>query len=163
VLKPMNLRGTRARVAVGLAAAVAIGIQLIPPVTPTATLPGAAAMTEILDVPGPVEAILRKACHDCHSPETRWPWYARVAPISWYVAKDVQHGRSNLDFSRWSTDPDREPTPLQRLRWMCEDVLVGSMPPRLYRLAHPDARLTEEEQRQICAWTARVRRELQER
>lgn len=148
---------------IGLTVALGLGIQLIPPITPSATLPGDAAMTDILNVPGPVEAILRRACYDCHSAETRWPWYAGVAPVSWYVARDVQHGRSNLDFSRWSTDPDREPTPHQRLRWMCEDVLDGTMPPRLYRLAHPEARLGDDAKRLLCAWTARVRRELQQR
>lgn len=146
----------------GLTAALFIGIQLIPPITPTATLPGNGTMAEILEVPEPIETILRQACYDCHSPETRWPWYARLAPVSWYVAQDVQHGRSNLDFSRWSTDPDREPTPLQRLRWMCEDVLDGTMPPRLYRLAHPEARLRDDQKRLLCAWTASVRRDLQQ-
>lgn len=137
--------------------------QLFQPRPPGPVLPGDGTLSDHVSVPGHVETLLRKACYDCHSGETRWPWYSRVSPVSWLIARDVQHGRSDLDFSHWSTDPYREPTPDQRLRWMCEDVREGSMPPRLYRLAHPEARLSEEDRDAICVWSTRVRREIERR
>jgi hypothetical protein len=110
-------------------------------------------MTEHVAPPSGVQEILKRACYDCHSPETRWPWYSRVSPISWLVNHHVEDGRSNLDFSRWSTDPDLEPTPAQRLRWTCGEVQDGFMPPLSYRLLHPEARLQQDEKDAICAWT----------
>lgn len=141
-------------------ALVALALQFFHPSPPRPTLPGDGTMSDHVRVPETVETLLRQACYDCHSEETRWPWYSRVSPLSWLIVRDVEHGRSNLDFSRWSTDPVREPTPDQRLRWICEDIEEGDMPPELYRLAHPEARLDAEEEKLICSWTARARREL---
>jgi hypothetical protein len=115
-------------------------------------------MAEHLAVPDRVDSLLRAACYDCHSGDTHWPWYSRVAPVSWLIVHDVRHGRSNLDFSVWSVDPVREPTPDQRLRWICENVRSGEMPPWLYRLGHPAARLTAAEKDAICAWSDGARR-----
>lgn len=130
-----------------------LAAQLVRPAPPRGVLPGDGTLLDHVAVPDPVQVLLRRACSDCHSEETRWPWYSRIAPVSWLVARDVRHGRSDLDFSRWSTDPAREPTPLQRLRWICRDIRREIMPPRLYLLAHPEARLSEQEEDRICAWT----------
>jgi hypothetical protein len=131
-----------------------LGMQLIRPEVSRATLPGDGTLADHLPVPAEVDTLLRTACYDCHSDKTRWPWYAHVAPVSWLIAYDVRHGRSDLDFSSWSTDPVREPTPTQRLTWMCDDVRDGTMPPPLYRLLHPKARLRDDEKEMLCAWTA---------
>jgi hypothetical protein len=111
-------------------------------------------MTSYVVTPPAVEAVLRKACYDCHSSETRWPWYSKIAPVSWLVAGHVQHGRGNLDFSVWSTDPVVEPTEAQRLNAICREMRNDLMPPRDYRLLHPEARLTASDTELICAWTA---------
>jgi hypothetical protein len=133
-----------------------LGLQLVQPESPTAVLPGQGPIGDHVAVTAEVEAVLRESCYDCHSGQTRWPWYSHVSPVSWLLAHDVQHGRSNLDFDRWSTDPLREPTPTQRLRWMCREVREGVMPPWLYLLAHPGARLDDEETERLCAWTERA-------
>lgn len=100
-----------------------------------------------------VDVRLLPRCYDCHSDETHWPWYFRVAPISWLVAYDVRHERADLDFTRWSVSPVREPTPEQRFRWMCREVRSDIIPPRAYLLAHPHARLRASEKNAPCAWT----------
>jgi hypothetical protein len=133
------------------------GAQLIRPERPRGVLPGDGRMNDLVEVPANVDSLLRRSCYDCHSDATRWPWYAHVAPVSWLVIHDVRHARADLDFSRWSTDPVREPTPQQQFRWMCQYVRRGIMPPRLYRLAHPRARLTETDREVLCAWTDRQR------
>lgn len=158
-------RGDHPRVGPAMVAltAVALGIQFIRPDPPTAVLPSDGEISDHVDVPADVERILRNACSDCHSAETRWPWYSRVAPVSWWIAQDVQHGRSNLDFSAWSRDPHREPTPRQRLTWMCRDVRSGTMPPLAYTIVHPEARLTPREQDRLCAWTRDAVRSLEDR
>lgn len=149
-------RTRRLPAAIGIPVIVLL-LQLVRPAPPGGSLPGDGTIGDHLSVPPEMDALLRAACYDCHSDGTRWPWYARVAPVSWLVAADVRHGRSNLDFSRWSVDPVVEPTPVQRLTWMCDDVRDGTMPPWLYRLAHPEARLDAREKASLCAWTADAR------
>lgn len=144
----------RVMVVAGLALA---GAQLVQPGRPVAVLPGDGRMADHVDVPPRIRSLLDRACADCHSDRTRWPWYARVSPVSWLIHRDVQEGRGNLDFSSWSVDPTREPTPDQRLRWMCENARDRSMPPRLYRWMHPEARLSEADVDALCAWTDRAR------
>lgn len=94
-------------------------------------------------------ALAQGACFDCHSNQTVWPWYARIAPSSWVVWYDVTEGREALNFSEWDRhandeyiDPD-DPFPPKTLSERIEAVIRdGSMPPGTYRLAHPAARLS---------------------
>jgi hypothetical protein len=117
-------------------------------------------MSAHVQVPPVVDSILRRACYDCHSNETRWPLYARVAPASWIIAEDVRAGRSDLNFSDWSTDPGREPTPSQRLGGICSDLRKRIMPIRSYLFLHPSARVSPAETEMICAWTQAARESL---
>jgi hypothetical protein len=94
-------------------------------------------------------ALAQTACFDCHSNETVWPWYARLAPSSWVVWYDVTEGREALNFSEWDRHADDEyvdpndPFPPKTLSERIEAVIRdGSMPPGTYRLAHPAARLS---------------------
>ncbi len=79
-----------------------------------------------------------RACFDCHSNETVWPWYSYVAPVSWLVQRDVDGGREELNFSEWNR-------PQEEAEESAETVREGSMPPRTYLLTHPEARLTDTE------------------
>jgi hypothetical protein len=106
-------------------------------------------------VPAPPEvmAILRRACWDCHSRETVWGWHTRIAPISWLVAHDVNEGRRELDFSAWGTGRHRERVG----RKIAEEVREGEMPPWLYRLAHPAARLSDADRAVLVGWAATLK------
>lgn len=119
------------------------------------------SMHQHVQVPSEIDSMIRRACYDCHSNETRWPAYAWVAPVSWLVARDVRRARSDLNFSEWGTDPDREPTPTQRLGGICSDLRKGIMPPRSYLLMHPRARVSNIELERICQWTLEAREQLQ--
>jgi hypothetical protein len=106
------------------------------------------------DVPASpeVRAILRRACYDCHSNETVWPWYSRVAPVSWLVAQDVHEGRAELNFSTW----DRYTTQQQvkKLKESLEEVNEGEMPPWFYLPVHRDAALTAQDRATLHQWAA---------
>lgn len=78
-----------------------------------------------------------RACFDCHSNETVWPWYSNAAPVSWLVQQDVDKGREELNYSEWNRPQEGEES--------AETVLERSMPPSSYLLTHPDARLTDAE------------------
>jgi hypothetical protein len=87
--------------------------------------------------------LAERACFDCHSNETKWPWYAKVAPLSWVLQRDVEAGRSVLNFSEWTQPND--------LAMAAEgEVIRREMPPRTYRMIHEDARLTREEKLQLA-------------
>jgi hypothetical protein len=93
--------------------------------------------------------VLRRACYDCHSNETRWPWYSRVSPVSWLIARDVRRGRAHLNFSEWNR---LSPQAAQhKLREACEEVRAGEMPLALYRWFHSEARLSAADADWICA------------
>ena len=81
-------------------------------------------------------AVARRACMDCHSNETTWPWYSNIAPISWLVQRDVDKGRKTLNFSDWEADNMGSET-------MVPAVKKGKMPFPPYLILHPDARLSD--------------------
>src|SRR5581483_2760721 len=80
--------------------------------------------------------LARRACFDCHSNLTTWPWYSNVAPVSWLVYRDVVDGRSNLNFSEWNQPQDGAGDAV-------EAVSGGSMPPWYYTIMHPKAKLIQ--------------------
>lgn len=101
-------------------------------------------------VPADVAASLHAACYDCHSYETKWPWYSHIAPASWLVVSDVNEGRHNMNFSEWPADPVHIAKKLDRIN---EELDSREMPPKKYTLLHPEARLTEEQRKAIMDWT----------
>jgi hypothetical protein len=138
-------RGRRsALVAAALAAALFAGIQFVPVERsnpPVVSEPLAGAQ---------VDALLRRACYDCHSNETRWPWYSKVAPVSWLVADHVREGRGQLNFSAWPAFDFAAQEHL--LREIVDEVAAEKMPPSSYLLAHADARLSDADKAVLLEW-----------
>jgi len=130
-----------------LLAFVFLGMQFIP----TATTPKPSATTGALmaEVINPqVGAIFDRSCQDCHSSRTTWPWYSRVAPMSWIVSKHVSAGREILDFSDWANQPH----PAEERMLICDAVSDGRMPLPEYTLIHRNARLSKRDIELICNW-----------
>ena len=99
--------------------------------------------------PPQIAALLHAACYDCHSDETRWPWYSHVAPVSWLLASDVNEGRRHMNLSDWPQDSERAARKLER---MSEELDYKEMPPAKYTLLHPEARLTADQREQLIHW-----------
>ncbi len=98
-----------------------------------------------------VKPLLKRACYDCHSNETVWPWYSNVAPVSWLIASDVNEGRQKVNFSEWrsySTDVQNK-----KLEKIVEELQEGGMPPWYYSMMHRDSRLSPEERDRVKSWT----------
>jgi heme-binding protein len=95
-----------------------------------------------------IEAVIDRACRDCHSNETRWPWYSNVAPVSWLIDHEVQAGRAVLNFSRWGTYSVEQQRKL--FKDACEEVREGEMPIFTYTLLHTEAKLVPSDVRAIC-------------
>ena len=88
--------------------------------------------------PPETASLFHRACYDCHSDQTKWPWYSNVAPVSWLVRRDVNGGRRHLNFSRWNE-------PQRHAKDVANEVKQGDMPPWFYLPMHPNARLSEAE------------------
>jgi hypothetical protein len=134
----------------GLAVLFALGaVQLVPVETSNPPVTG--------DVPTSpaVKVVLRRACYDCHSNETRWPWYARIAPVSWLVARDVRKGRAELNFSIWDQYSSKQQ--VKKLKESWEKVAEGEMPPWFYLPVHRDARLSAEDRALLRQWAREPR------
>lgn len=98
-----------------------------------------------------VVSVLRRACYDCHSNQTVWPWYSRVAPVSWVIARDVHEGRAALNFSTWNQlSADKQ---AEALKESWEEVAEGKMPTWYYVALHPEARLSGNDQSVLRAWS----------
>jgi hypothetical protein len=108
------------------------------------------------EVPAPenVKAVLRAACYNCHSNETKWPWYSYVAPVSWMIADDVHSARSHVNLSEWESIPPRDRPAVADHMWKL--VREGEMPLLMYRWMHPEARLSEDQKALIRDWAGSV-------
>ena len=127
---------------------VLVGIQFIP-----VTMTNPPVEEEIVASPA-VKAILKRACYDCHSHETIWPGYSRVAPVSWLLAWDVREGREELNFSTWNRYDQKKRNKIIKEIW--EEVEEGEMPPWFYLPLHPDAGLSEQDHAVLRTWAASV-------
>ena len=100
--------------------------------------------------PPEIATMLRTACYDCHSYETRWPWYGHVAPVSWWINSHVTDAREVLNFSEWpNSDPQKA---ARKLNHIGDSVRDGDMPLPSYLKIHKAARLTEQQRDVLSNW-----------
>jgi len=127
---------------------VLVGAQFVrpdrtnPPTDPSRTIQSQAGTASELG------SILDRACGDCHSNETVWPWYTEVAPVSWLMALGVTKGREAVNFSEWAAYPPAQQRSL--LAFSCQDVRTNRMPGP-YTLVRPETKLSEADVETICA------------
>ena len=104
-----------------------------------------------IDAPAEITEILRRSCYDCHSHETRWPWYSYVAPMSWFVVDHVDDGRADLNFSDWPVfDFEAQDLAFEDIGQQIEQ---GEMPLTSDLLLHPSARLSDDDRRRLLRWS----------
>jgi heme-binding protein len=151
------------KILVGLiaAAVIAIGGSLIHPFGTAGTPGNNEAILREAQIDPETLALFERACQNCHSERTEWPWYSHVAPISWLLTRDVQQARLRMNLSRWQdySSSDR----LSLLSGIGGAVRNRKMPVQRYLLLHPEARLTEKERQQIYEWTRTERGRLRMR
>jgi hypothetical protein len=139
---------------VGLVAVLAI-IQIIPPSRTNPTVNPSRILEAHVQVPQPVLQILQRSCYDCHSNATVWPWYSHVAPISWYVAHDVNSARSHVNFQDWEAQ-ESPAEGKEHLGLTCKLARNGNMPPADYRFIHKGTELSPADVNTICAWSQQI-------
>lgn len=109
-------------------------------------------------VPAEVEAILKRACYDCHSNATTYPWYANVQPLGWWLEWHVRDGKKHLNFSEFASYTARRAT--RKLEEVAEEVREHNMPLPSYLLTHPEARLSDADVKLLSDWATETRRSL---
>lgn len=125
-------------------------IQLIRPDTSTPAVDPTQDFMQVLQPPTEVATMLKTACYDCHSYETRYPWYNQIVPVSWWLANHVREGREHLNFSTFAaiSPGDRA----EVLEEIIEEIKKGKMPLDSYTWTHADARMSAEQKNVLVAW-----------
>lgn len=144
-------RSTGKKILIGFGV-LAVAMQFFRPGRENPTTDPALAAPSHLRMSARIEEMLRTSCYNCHSNESRWPWYSHVAPASWLVARDVNQGRRHLNFSLWGGY-----TPARRvslLGTIADQVSGGEMPYPPYLLLHGEAKLTPEQRDSLVDWAA---------
>jgi len=126
-----------------------VAAQLVRPERASPVIDASRTIHAQLGTASGLVAVLDRACNDCHSNQTVWPWYAQIAPLSWLMAYGVTAGRKALNFSDWAAYPAERQRAL--LAASCSDVSSGKMPGTPYTLLRPDAKLSAEDVETICS------------
>lgn len=106
-------------------------------------------------VPENVKAILAKACNDCHSNNTKYPWYAEIQPVAWWLNDHIQDGKKHLNFNEF--DGYRIARQYKKLEECIDEVKDGEMPMSSYTIIHKEAKLTDDEKQALFTWCEIVR------
>jgi DNA replicative helicase MCM subunit Mcm2 (Cdc46/Mcm family) len=134
-------------------------IQFIHPERNKASEPQANALTTLIKVPDNIKNIFAKACNDCHSNNTRYPWYSRIQPVDWWMNNHVREGKRELNFDEYASKSLRYQ--YHKMEEIVDEVKEGEMPLDSYTWMHRDARLTETEKKEVIDWAKNVRENME--
>lgn len=114
---------------------------------------------KIKKTPEPMAKIITNSCYDCHSNETKYPFYSNIQPIAWLLKNHIDEGRKELNFSNFATyEPKRQ---VRKLQEAAEYVEQHKMPLESYLLGHPDAKLTQEQRTEMAQYFRKIQNETQ--
>ncbi|MBI2511902.1 MAG: heme-binding domain-containing protein [Opitutae bacterium] len=146
---------TSAKILVGLGALLVVA-QAIRPMSNRGTVAGPNHLAKLAPVPAEVEAVLQRACYDCHSNATTYPWYANIQPIGWWLEQHVRDGKRHLNFSEFTTYSLKRAT--KKLEETAAEVREHEMPLPSYTWMHPEAKLSDAEIKLLADWATNTRR-----
>ena len=127
-----------------------IGIQFIRPARNYSGAISENSLGRLYEIPDTVSWVLQKACFDCHSNNTRYPWYSNVQPFGWMLANHIRKGKTDLNFDEFGTYSARKQK--NKLKAVVNQIRDDNMPLRSYTWMHKDARLSEEEKQLLINW-----------
>ena len=134
---------------------VFVGIQLLRPAPNKGGQVLPTDITKTVNVPDNVLSLFQKACYDCHSDNTRYPWYTNVQPMGWMMARHIKNGKENLNFSEFGSYSKRKQA--NKLRSIATSISEGSMPLSFYTSMHADAKLSEANKKLITDWVTKTK------
>lgn len=131
-------------------AVVFFGLQFVRPDFSNPAVTESETLFAILTPPDNIREVITRSCADCHSNETKYPWYSQIQPSAWFLKDHIDEGRRELNFSVWkSYEPRRQ---RKKLVEICEQVNAGEMPLPSYLWIHRDAVMTADQSRLLCEW-----------
>ena len=132
-----------------------IVIQFIRPKKNLSDSAGDAVFMSETNPPKDVRLILRSSCYDCHSNNTNYPWYSNIAPVSFWVADHINHGKSHLNFSEWANNDNQKKA--HKMEEVVETVKSSEMPLAEYTWTHSHARLSDQQRMAVIEWAEKTR------
>ncbi len=129
---------------------VLLALQAIRPEKNTSTADEGKDISTKVTTPSSIKRILETACYDCHSNNTRYPWYAEVQPVGWILASHVRNGKRHLNFSEFAALPTEKAK--RKLKEIADEVSQHEMPLSSYTKLHSDAKLTEAQVKELSTW-----------
>ena len=117
------------------------------------------AITKQVPVPADVKGLLQNACYDCHSNNTRYPWYVKMQPVAWLMSDHIREGKKELNFDAFGTYSGRRQ--LSKLKSIAGRVKDGTMPLSSYTLMHREANLSDKEKGLIIDWALQTKDSLE--
>ena len=140
---------------------VLIALQFVPVPRNAGPAEGPSSLVAAQPVPAEVQAILRRACYDCHSNHTNYPWYAAVQPVGWWLNDHVAEGKGELNFSEFATYSTKRV--VRKLRSTADEVRDRHMPLKSYLLMHGEAKLTDADVTLLATWAEDLADEIESR
>lgn len=130
-----------------LVVAIVLVIQVIPVERNVSTVPPGQSFEKTEKVPAKVAAILKVSCYDCHSNNSRYPWYSELQPGAWFMAQHIKKGRDELNFDEFNNYSKRRKK--AKIKSIISQIEKDEMPLRSYRMMHGNARLSADEKKEL--------------
>ena len=134
---------------------VFIAIQFIQPARNTSGQVLPTDITKTVNIPDKVLDVFKNSCYDCHSNNTRYPWYVNIQPMGWVMARHVKNGKENFNFSEFGAYSKRKQA--NKLKSIKLSIKEGSMPLPSYTIMHTDAKLSKENKKLITDWATKTK------
>lgn len=133
-------------------------IQFIQPIRNKSSMISSTDLTKTMHVPENVQGILKIACYDCHSNSTNYPWYSKVQPFGWLLAKHIRDGKTEINFNEFGSYSLRRQ--ISKLNGIAKSIEKETMPLSSYKLLHKNARLSEVDKALLIDWATRTKESL---
>jgi len=165
--KPAKRKGILKKILVVLVIIIA-GLQFFQPGKNNQSLDMANDISKVVSVPDTVHSLLKAACYDCHSNHTKYPWYANIQPVGWWLKDHVDEGKEHLNFQEFALVQPRPNSKFNtkqlrqdhKLEEITEQLEAHEMPLKSYTWLHPEARLTDLQKKQLMEWVTAARQEI---
>lgn len=138
-----------------------VAIQFIRPAKNLGGQLSTADITNTITVPDKLLDVFKNSCYDCHSNNTRYPWYINIQPMGWIMAKHIKEGKANLNFSEFGSYSKRQQA--SKLNAIAASMKEGTMPLSSYTIMHTDAKLSEENKKLIREWALNAKDSLEKK
>jgi hypothetical protein len=142
------------KILIGLLGVLAL-IQFIQPSRNKSSEMLSTDLAKTINIPGNVQSVLKVACYDCHSNNTNYPWYSRIQPLGWLLARHIRKGKAELNFSEFGSYSLRRQ--ISKLNGIANSIKDGTMPLSSYTMTHKDARLSKEDKALLNDWATRTK------